>query len=83
MLEVKNSGKNVRLFGFKVEACFFGLKISVFETKRGPSNIRRCISKIQRCQSEVQPCQFKGGGGTSEVGRGVFEMREEGLEVLP
>jgi len=72
MLEVKNSGKNVRLFGFKVEACFFGLKISVFETKRGPSNIRRRMLKIQRCQFEIQRSMFEVGGylGGGEGGGG-------------
>lgn len=75
---IKNSGKNVRLFGFKVQACLVWLKISVFDTKRGTSNIHRRISNIQRCQFEVQRCQFGVGGSTSEVGRGVFEMHNGG-----
>src|SRR5690606_1310211 len=72
MLYMKNCGKNVRIFGFKVAVCEFQLKIFDLKTKTGISTIPCRISKIQPCQSEVQRCQFERGGGTVEVPRGLF-----------
>jgi len=50
MVKKDDSGKNVMLFGSKVQACIFGLKIFEFMAKMDTSNMQHCVSNIQRCQ---------------------------------
>src|SRR5690606_23516445 len=79
MLCMKNSGKNVRIFGSKVALCDFQLKIFDLKTKTGISNIQCRISKIQPCQSEVQRCQFERGRGYCRSTPGAVCNTQRGI----
>src|SRR5690606_41416030 len=74
--KIRNSGRNVILFGPKIQNGLFQLKIFVVETKSGKSKVQERMLKIRRCQFEVRRGMFNRGGGYLRLPKGCLRGRD-------